>query len=301
MDVSSETHKIEEGFVGQQMIVLPPNVRARVGQNPLIREMYLTAIGFYPHAVYHDRTRTRGSQEYILLYCTEGEGYVTLEHQELHLTPNHYIIIPPLQPHHYRSSRHDPWSIYWVHFTGSNADILYHRYHTPGGSKVRPIPYDERRLNGFIRSMEMLESSFDEESLEIVNVAILHFLTTLIYHSETNPAFQRSDVISASVEFLGAHLKETFSVSELAAQQNLSVSRYSELFKEKTGYSPVKYFNNLKIQKSCQYLYFTDLSVKEICPKVGFEDPYYFSRMFKKLMGIAPSRYRVRYKSSAPS
>ena len=57
-----------------------------------------------------------------------------------------------------------------------------------------------------------------------------------------------------------------------------------------------KYFSNLKIQKSCQYLYFTDLSIKEICREVGFDDPYYFSRMFKKLMGMAPSKYKALYK-----
>ena len=62
----------------------------------------------------------------------------------------------------------------------------------------------------------------------------------------------------------------------------------------KTGFSPIEYFNHLKVQKACQYLLFTDLRVKEIADKLGIEDPYYFSRMFSKLMGMSPGTYRTK-------
>ncbi|HVS95503.1 MAG TPA: helix-turn-helix transcriptional regulator, partial [Puia sp.] len=57
---------------------------------------------------------------------------------------------------------------------------------------------------------------------------------------------------------------------------------------------PIEYFNHLKIQKACQYLLHTELRIKEIACKLGFEDPFYFSRMFHKLMGMSPNQYRVR-------
>ena len=92
------------------------------------------------------------------------------------------------------------------------------------------------------------------------------------------------------------NLDKCFSINELASNLKYSVSHYSDLFKKKTGVPPMHYFNQLKIQKSCQYLYFTNLTIKEIGFKVGFDDPYYFSRMFKKLMGLSPVNYRNCYK-----
>jgi AraC-like DNA-binding protein len=70
------------------------------------------------------------------------------------------------------------------------------------------------------------------------------------------------------------------------------VSHYSSLFKKKTGFSPIDYFNHLKIQKACQYLQFTQLRIREIALKVGISDPLYFSRLFTQTMGYSPKEYR---------
>jgi AraC-like DNA-binding protein len=80
----------------------------------------------------------------------------------------------------------------------------------------------------------------------------------------------------------------------MADFSNLSVTHFSALFRKKTGHSPIEYFNHLKIQKACQYLAFTSMTVKELAFYIGIEDQYYFSRMFTRLMGISPSAYRKR-------
>ena len=83
-------------------------------------------------------------------------------------------------------------------------------------------------------------------------------------------------------------------VEEIAQSVNLSVSHFTSLFKKKTGFSPIEYCNHLKIQRACQYLFFTDLRVKEISFKLGINDPYYFSRLFTKVMGVSPNEYREK-------
>ena len=92
------------------------------------------------------------------------------------------------------------------------------------------------------------------------------------------------------------NLNAVYSVQELANKQHSSVSHYSRLFQKKIGSSPIYYFNQLKIQRSCGYLYLTDKTIKEICKELGFNDPYYFSRLFKKVMGISPAKYKMKYK-----
>lgn len=295
--MDSESHKekkITEGFVGQRMFVLPPDVRESLNRNALVQNLFLTAIGFYPHASFHDRIRKEGSLEYIFLYCIKGEGEVRINNKNLKISPNTYVIIPPLVAHHYKSSLENPWSIYWMHFSGNSADLLYKRYYDGIEPEVKSIPFEEQRLKDIDNMMNLLEENLTERNLEVVNIILLHFLSSFIYNF--NPINSlKTDSIRESMDYMRKNLDKILRIQELASQQNLSVSRYSKLFREKTGLSPVKYFIQMKIQKSCQYLYFTDLSIKEICCKVGFDDPYYFSRMFKKLMGIAPSKYKAGY------
>ncbi|TZF82673.1 AraC family transcriptional regulator [Pedobacter sp. BS3] len=295
-NITTERKKIKEGFVGQQMIVLPPDIKKHVVRNPLTQGLYLTAIGYYPKASLHDRERKSGSPQYILLYCIEGKGEVEVSKQRYTLTPNTWFIIPKNVAHHYNSDVAEPWSIYWVHFTGDLADVLYSRYTREVGPAVYAVPYDEQRIVLFNLIFSALESSFSTRNMELANIKLLQFLSSFIYHEEMYPSYYAVNQISQSIEFMKKNMDRCYTIGELAARLNYSVSHYSDLFKKKTGFSPIHYFNQLKIRQSCQYLYFTDMNIKEICSRVGFDDPYYFSRMFKKVMGMSPAKYRNVYK-----
>ena len=261
----------------------------------LIKRFYLTAIGYYPHAIFHDRERKLGSNQYILLYCTEGRGNIYLQGKNIEVEPNTFFIIPKNVAHHYKSSPQDPWTIYWVHFVGEYADYLYSAY-MEKKTDLLSIPYDELRIQNFENIFNLLDNSFKIRDLEIINIKLLEFISAFIYHKEINPVHEDDDVVTHSIIFMKNNINILLSVNDLAAQQHLSVSHYSRLFRSKTGCSPCQYFNQLKVQKSCQYLYFTDRNIKEICAELGFEDPYYFSRLFKKLMGISPAKYKNQHK-----
>ncbi|HLT87459.1 MAG TPA: AraC family transcriptional regulator [Sphingobacterium sp.] len=296
MNTQVQIKKIKEGFVGQKMIVIPPEIHNKIAKNPLINNLYLTAIGFYPYANHHDRRRNTGCSQYILLYCIEGQGTITVQGTRHILNPNHFFIIPRDIPHHYHSSSTDPWSIYWIHFEGKNSDRLYAR-HTDGSvPSTHSLPYDEHRIGLFNQIFNIIENSFDQRSLELANINLLQFLSSLIYHKETFLSFYEVDCVNKSIKFMKDNLHLNFTLQDFASEQNLSVSHYSDLFKKKTGFSPIQYFNQMKIHQACQYLYFTDMSIKEICNTLGFKDPYYFSRLFKKLMEIAPAQYRNNHK-----
>jgi AraC-like DNA-binding protein len=82
------------------------------------------------------------------------------------------------------------------------------------------------------------------------------------------------------------------SLKEMADFSGLSVSHYSFIFKKKTGFPPLEYFNHLKIQLACQYLLFSEMKIKDIGEMLGINDPYYFSRSFRRIMGVSPKFYR---------
>ncbi|RYY34136.1 MAG: AraC family transcriptional regulator [Sphingobacteriaceae bacterium] len=289
--------KIKEGFVGQKMIVLPPNIKRVVVNNPLIKDFYLTAIGYYPKAIYHDRERKHGSSEYILLYCTDGEGAVFVNNEQFALKPNTYFIIPKNTAHRYKSANNNPWSIYWVHFSGSVAGDMYNRSLENGQMHVHSIPYEQSRVKLFQQLCTVLEHSFLEKELEVVNINLKQFIASLVYYKQINPVAYDNDSVSNSIAFMKQNLHQKFRIEEFAAHLGLSISHYSRVFRQKTGSSPINYFNLLKIHDSCQYLYFTDRSIKEISVDLGFDDQYYFSRLFTKLIGMSPLNYRKKHKN----
>ena len=288
--------KIKEGFLGQQMIVLTPNIRREIAKNPLINTFYLTAIGYYPNAAGHDRERKTGSAEYILLYCMDGEGSIDIKGKHYELKANMFFIIPKNIPHRYSSHPRNPWSIYWLHFSGSNAEEIYRRSLVDDLLQSHSVPFEEYRVRQFNQIFSILEHSFSRKEMEIMNFRVLHFVTSLIYYKEINPAVYSQDSVSGSIAYMKKNLSSKLSVNDLADQQKMSLSQYLRVFKQKTGQSPIAYYNQLKIQYSCQYLYFTDKSIKEICLKLGIDDQFYFSRLFRKLIGISPSVYRKNHK-----
>src|SRR5690606_24495582 len=102
------------------------------------------------------------------------------------------------------------------------------------------------------------------------------------------------DEIDKAIDFLSTHLNQPLTVEEIASSVHLSVSHFSYLFKKKTGFTAIEYFNHLKIQQACQYLLFTELRVKEISYELGIDDPYYFTRIFTKVMDMSPNTYRKK-------
>lgn len=287
---------MEEGFLGQRMIVLTPNIRKEIKSNPLINTLYLTAIGHYPHAVGHECERPRGAGEFIFLYCTDGEGRIEMNGEVYVLKANNFFIIPKNIAHRYYSLEKSPWSIYWLHFSGTNSRMIYERFLIEGQHQVQAIPFEGYRIKSFDQIFTTLDRSFSSRDMEIMNFRVLHFITSFIYYSEINSMVYSVDMVSNSIAYMKMNLDKKKSVKDLADQQNLSVSHYLRSFKAKTGQPPTAYFNQLKVQQSCQYLYFTDKNIKEICTLLGIDDQYYFSRLFTKLIGTSPSAYRKTYK-----
>lgn len=287
--------KVKEGFIGQRMVVLPPDVKKTVLKNELTKRLYATAIGYYPNAVSHNRERKTGSNQYILLYCVAGSGIVNIADKSFKIVPHQFIILPRNIAHSYSATLHNPWTIYWIHFTGENSDLLYNRF-IENNSEPVFTAYNEHHVNEFELILSLFENSFEMRYLELANIKLQSYLSNLIYAEEINPNHIENDKVSNSIAFMKKKLNANLSLQELAKEQNLSFTHYSRIFRAKTGRSPNQYFNELKIQKSCQFLYFTNMNIKEICVELGFADPYYFSRLFKKLMGIAPAVYKKQHK-----
>jgi transcriptional regulator GlxA family with amidase domain len=113
-------------------------------------------------------------------------------------------------------------------------------------------------------------------------------------HRAENLASEVAERIGRSIAYMMEHLHQPLQVATLAAQANFSLSHYFALFKQQTGMAPMIFFIHLRMNHARELLDSTHSSVKEIAGALGYDDPFYFSRVFKSVHRMAPSEYRRR-------
>ena len=288
--------KKEEGFKGQKAIVIPKQViNSKCVKNEVVNALYITAIGYYPKARFHYMERVHGAEQHILIYCHDGKGEVLIRDKKYKLESDDFIIIPIETPHSYTADEKDPWSIYWVHFKGTVSNKIASNIEKKNGLKGA-IRFKEKSIELFNEMYTQLEKGYPNDNLMCANMCLGHFFSTFLFNDkyDISGKLSNKDSIDLAIDFLSNHTGSVLSLEEMAWEVNLSPSHFSYLFKKKTGFSPIEYFNHLKVQKACQYLLFTSLRIKEISQEVGIEDQYYFSRMFTKVMGVPPNEYREK-------
>lgn len=100
--------------------------------------------------------------------------------------------------------------------------------------------------------------------------------------------------IAASLDYMLAHLNQPIRISQLCAITGFSPSSFFVFFKCATGDTPLNWFTKMRMQWASELLCKSNFQIKKIAGQVGYEDPLYFSRLFKSVHGIAPKEYRAQ-------
>ncbi len=98
-------------------------------------------------------------------------------------------------------------------------------------------------------------------------------------------------IVQATKDYLETHYSEEISLENVAEQVNISPQYFSKLIKKNTGFNFIDWLSMLRVKKAKELLSNSNYTVKEVCFMVGYKDPNYFSRIFKKRIGITPSEY----------
>ena len=116
--------KVAEGFKGEKDIVTPYNIRNLQRENNITKQLFVSHIGYYPHAENHFREREKGTNENVFIYCESGCGWVSYKGEKYILTKNQAFILPANEQHAYGADEVNPWSIYWLHFCGEGVAMF---------------------------------------------------------------------------------------------------------------------------------------------------------------------------------
>lgn len=290
-----EINRKPEGFEEEKLFILPDYMQTELSRSELTRDLFVSDIGFFPHARHHYRERPEGSNSHIFIFCSEGEGWIEFgQQQAITLTPNHLAVIPAHTPHRYGASAHAPWSIYWFHLQGGHAAAFIHMYGMDNGPLHLPIGAMTEYKDVFDKCYYLLSDK--TYSLPIhthVSQSIRQLISSIgISAGGTARDKKREQYLEVAIQYMNDHLEDAIKLPELANHTGLSRQHLILLFNEETGFPPIDYFLRMKIQRAAQLLSLTALSIKEVASSIGMSDPYYFSRLFKKMTGSAPSAYR---------
>ncbi len=287
--------RIRDGFPGEVMYVVPRPMLENAASHPLVHPLTPTDIGWFPNAKYHYRERPEGTPEHILIMCVAGEGWYEINGTRQKLLPGEALIIPRQTPHAYGASQESPWSIHWVHFIGAIGDYYVQQCERDQYT-ITVAPETAVQMEKlFCNCRDAFIANFVLQRMIYASQTLHHLLGTLVFNNRAfSPLLRSSNFhsLDETLNFLHENIPAHLSLDEMAQHAGLSRSHFVRLFKEQTHYSPMDYFIHLKMQHACMLLSLSIMTIREIAYSIGYEDQYYFSRVFKKTIGVSPVQYR---------
>lgn len=291
-DEEVEKNTKPDGFAGERMTVLPKEVVKKYAENVFVRRLYLTDVGYFPDAKGHFIDRPHGVEEYIYFYCVAGTGSIVIGNSRFTLCKNMAICIPQHIPHSYFSSEDDPWSILWVHFNGEDA-----RYYPI--DHVEPIVFSSKHFTSqmlflFNQLFTTAESDYSLENFIFMSHALQLILSETYFRDNTLEGYGNgNNYLNPVIKYLHANISRNLTLQDIADEFKLSKSYLNVLFKKILHTTPINYFISIKMKEAGRMLRSTNDTVKIVAANLGYEDSYYFSYLFKKIVGVSPSVYRT--------
>ncbi len=249
----------------------------------------------------------RVMNEYILFMVLSGALYLNVDGVEYPIAPNECFLMKP-HAHHvgYKAS---PVTFYWMHFSANQIRIITeaqarqlwtqglgeHQFLLPMTQKLEHIEVPVTHMSHLIHFSQ--QNSIRD---------ICNYLSTTILLELVNQAQEKMDVDQSSKtkgqhrfeavqRYIMANHRENLTISEVAQKFEYSQKHLSKLFRTKLHMTMTQFLNETRLRVAEGLLLSTDEPVAVISASVGFDNPYYFMRLFKKKNGISPTHYRNNY------
>jgi two-component system response regulator YesN len=150
--------------------------------------------------------------------------------------------------------------------------------------------YDNNEGDHFNYAASM-DDILEYDDDQLIQWAYSRFMYMTGYDKQHNSIDYSNRIVQATREYLEAHYAEEITLNNVAEQVNISPQYFSKLIKKSTGFNFIDWLSMLRVKKAKELLSSSNYTIKEVCFMVGYKDPNYFSRIFKKRQGMTPSEY----------
>ncbi len=228
---------------------------------------------------------------YLIHYISAGQGVFTCDQQNRLLRQGDLFLIVPGKSVSYRADPLIPWEYSWVGFNGTDARRLIT---LAGFSEQKPVLHtnDPAQTSRRMRRIADVSGSTAAADAEMAGELIL-FLAHLIRQNgaHTEDTLHQS-YVSNALRFIQYKYAYDIGVNDIARYVGISRSQLYRAFLQDFGISPHVYLQRYRINEAWSLLRTAPVSVAEVAGSVGFNDPLYFSRVFKSVKGCTPSQYQ---------
>ncbi len=261
----------------------------------LSKPLIVTCCGYYRiHTMPVFLTeRPLGRKDYQLLYIASGKAHFFFQEEERIVTEGTMILFRPGEPQKYCYYASDKTEVYWIHFTGSEVASLLSHSDLPDTENVfytGTFPDYPQLFRQIIRELQLCRPNYEE----LLSLFLRHiFLMINRYMKEGRKT--GSDIrneIERATHYFNEHYSAELNIEEYAKSRHFSTCWFIRNFKQIVKVTPMQYILSLRMMNAQNLLENTDYTVTEIAEAVGYDNPLYFSRLFHKHTGLAPSSYR---------
>jgi AraC-like DNA-binding protein len=243
-------------------------------------------------AIFRTVAEGRVLQEFQIVYITGGKGTFQAEDKTHTVQSGDGMLILPGMKHAYKPDFETGWTEYWAGFSGDHFKRLMEKgvlskertfFHIGLGDTLVPV------FEAIMEEIRAQKPLFQLKACAGIFSILAEMLSSERRREQPNYYQKLTDGAKLLMEknVLGA-----INVPSIAGQIGISASRLNDVFKKYTGMTPYQYFIHIKINKAESLLEDEGMSVQYTAAKLGFDDPYYFSRLFKNKTGVSPSKWR---------
>lgn len=252
--------------------------------------MEVVSCGNFTSVPEHYCHRSR-APEHLLIWVVGGRGWLQTEDFDAAVGAGTLLSMRRGPAHTYASDPENPWSILWVHFDGRDAASWLMRIRR-FGSPAAPMGVDGRLQ---ARWLEMLGAFYGPRPRDrVLADHLLVALLGLVEHrlASTPGRGAGHETVAAVQAYVQAHLAEPISVADLAKIARLSPAQLTRVMQTHIGCPPIGYVLDQRMAHAATLLRETTRPIKAIAADVGYDDPYHFSRLFRRRIGLSPTHYR---------
>jgi len=250
--------------------------------------------------------------EFVLILCDRGVLYIEQGGRQYEIGPNQYILLFPDVEHRGYKASVSELSYYWCHFKiwgddycVANDEEIGRQLHfiksNPGMAHDHYIIPETGRLAQSERVILQFRQLLDAAEQKFYSGYLVHYALSLLGLEITIGFVMSYDVSNVSatykyitkiMDWIRMHHTEHLSVTQVASVFNYHPGYISSVFKKHTGVSLLDFIYRTKIDAAKEILLSSREPIKQIAERLGFADDKYFMKVFKRLEGTTPSKFR---------
>lgn len=235
----------------------------------------------------------KGRRDYQILYVANGKTHFWFDDREEIVSAGHMVLYKPEEIQKYVYYLEDNPEVFWIHFTGRDVKniLAYHGISLDEHVFYCGVLPDYKALfRKIIQELQLCRYGYEDYIASLFNDILL--LVDRQQHEQKKATGNVQEQIERAAAYFNENYNTKISIDDYAESLHISTNWFIHNFKQYAGMSPAQYILSLRMVNAQSLLERTTYNIKEISEIVGYENPLYFSRVFKKEIGKSPAQYR---------